>query len=516
MIQLIEDYIEKLKNVDNQLESLMSDRKTIETELSALTKAINKQSSVFGTIVSMSHDCSFIFDKNGKFTYSSLAGSQLFGLKQTDIIGKSWRELGLPREIMIPFEAHLKTVFILGTSVANVAKVSFPYGIRYMEYYLNPILGKNLTVDAVFCSVRDVTQHKESETVQQQLTLQYLHEAQRLQQLIDTAPVAILTVDSEGFITAINQAAIDFLPRISNQFKGRQLYRMSLKSQEDKCGGALIARALNGEEIKSCLFKHEDQHYLISAYPTREKNTGVILGAVAFYQDITEVERLRKQLARLDRLNLIGEMAAGVAHEIRNPMTVVMGYLQMLSARAEADWKDKYDIIMEELNRINSIVTDFLSLAKNKMVEKAANNLNEIIRSIYPLIMADATKNDIEVQLTLAEEMPDLLLNEKEIKQLVLNLSRNAFDAMESKCRLFSITTHVYPDKVQLITTDNGCGIERQYLEKIFDPFFTTKDSGTGLGLSVCLSIVERHQGTVEIQSEVGQGTSVVISFLRQ
>ncbi len=515
MLELIEDYIEKLKNVDNQLESLMSDRKLIETELSALTKAIKNQSKVFGTIVSLTHDCSFIFDQNGRFTYASIAGAQLLGLKQIDIIGKSWRELGLPREVMIPFEAHLKSVFLLGTAISNVAKVVFPYGIRYMEYYLSPIMGKHLTVDAVFCVARDVTQHKEAETVQQQLTLQYLHEAQRLQQLIDTAPMAIVTVDSEGFITAINQAAIDFLPRISEQFKGRNLYRVSLKSQEDQCGGAIITRALDGEEIKSCLFKHNDQHYLISAYPTRDKNTGAILGAMAFYQDITEVEKLRKQLARLDRLNLIGEMAAGVAHEIRNPMTVVMGYLQMLSARSDTSRKDKYDIIMEELNRINSIVTDFLSLAKNKLVEKEANNLNDIIQSIYPLISADAMKNNIDVQLDLASEMPELLLNEKEIKQLILNLSRNAFEAMTAKQNRFCITTRVYTDRIELITTDNGCGIEPQYLEKIFDPFFTTKDNGTGLGLAVCLSIIERHQGTVEIQSEVGKGTSVIISFMR-
>nr|WP_092069672.1 ATP-binding protein [Dendrosporobacter quercicolus]NSL47551.1 PAS domain-containing protein [Dendrosporobacter quercicolus DSM 1736]SDL94076.1 PAS domain S-box-containing protein [Dendrosporobacter quercicolus] len=515
MLELIQDYIEKLKNVDKQLETLLSDRKIIETELSALTKAIKRQSRVFGAIVSMSNECSFIIDRNATFTYASIAGAQLLGLKQLDVIGKNWRELGLPREVMVPFEAHLKTAFLLGTSVTNVAKVQFPYGIRYMEYYLNPVLGKTLNVDAVFCVIRDVTQHKESETVQQQLTLQYLHENQRLQQLTDAAPMAILTVDGDGFITAINQAAIELLPHISDSFKGPKLYRTSLKLHNDTCGGALIARALNGEEIKSGLFEYNDRHYLISAFPTREKDTGVILGAVAFYQDITEVEKLRKELARLDRLNLIGEMAAGVAHEIRNPMTVVMGYLQMLSGRAEDGLQEKYDIIMEELNRINAIVTDFLSLAKDKLVEKESSNLNEIINSIYPLIMADATKNDIEVKLVLADDMPELLLNEKEIKQLILNLVRNAIEAMKADCRRLGIETHVHDDKVELITSDSGCGIDSQHLNKIFDPFFTTKDNGTGLGLAVCQSIVDRHKGSVEIRSEIGRGTAVIVTLPR-
>lgn len=515
MLELIHDYIEKLKNVDKQLETLLSDRKTIETELSALTKAIKRQSRAFGAIVSMSNECSFIIDRNATFTYASIAGAQLLGLKQLEVIGKNWRELGLPREVMVPFEAHLKTAFLLGTSVTNVAKIHFPYGIRYMEYYLNPVLGETLSVEAVFCVIRDVTQHKESETVQQQLTLQYLHENQRLQQLTDAAPMAILTVDSDGFITAINQAAIELLPHINNKFKGPRLYRMSLKLHDNTCGGDLIARALNGEEIKSGLFEYNNRHYLISAFPTREKDTGVILGAVAFYQDITEMEKMRKELARLDRLNLIGEMAAGVAHEIRNPMTVIMGYLQMMSGRAEAGWQEKYNIIMDELNRINAIVTDFLSLAKDKMVEKESGNLNKMINGIYPLILADAAKNDIEVKLNLADDMPDLLLNNKEIKQLILNLARNAIEAMKSSTGELCIETRVYEDKVELITTDSGCGIDSQYLNKIFDPFFTTKDNGTGLGLAVCQSIVERHQGMIDIWSEVGKGTSVIVTLPR-
>lgn len=514
MLQLIQEYISKLTEVDKQLEKLMTDRKIIETELSALTTAIKNQSEVFGKIISLSHDCAFILDGHSRFTYASISGAQLFGLKQLDVIGKNWRELGLPREIMIPFEAHLKTVFLLGTSMSKVAKVAFPHGIRYLEYFLNPIFGRNHVVAAVFCVARDVTQNKESETIQQQLTLQYINEAQRLQQLIDTAPLAILTVDSEGFITAINNTAIQLLPQIYNRFKSSQVHQMSMAIQEDYADDLLIARALQGEEINSRLCQRGEKCFLASVHPTREPSSGKIIGAVAFYQDITELEQLRKELARLDRLNLIGEMAAGVAHEIRNPMTVVMGYIQMLAAKAEDEQREKYAIIMEELNCINTIVTDFLSLAKNKAVVKEEQNINSIINSIVPLLQADAAKHDIEVVLNLEEAMPMLLLNEKEMKQLILNLSRNAIEAMTAKGKLY-IKTKVRPDKVELITIDNGCGIDQEYMSKIFDPFFTTKDCGTGLGLAVCYSIVERHGGKIDLKSTVGAGTTFTISFPR-
>lgn len=107
-----------------------------------------------------------------------------------------------------------------------------------------------------------------------------------------------------------------------------------------------------------------------------------------------------------------------------------------------------------------------------------------------------------------------LLLNEKEMKQLILNLSRNAIEAMTAKGKL-CIKTRVRPDKVELITIDSGCGIEQEYLSKIFDPFFTTKDHGTGLGLAVCYSIVERHNGRIDIKSTVGAGTTFIVSFPR-
>lgn len=514
MLELIQDYIDKLKKVDGQLERLMSDRQLIETELSALATAIKSQSEVFGKIISLNQDCAYILDSNCRFKYASISGARLFGFQQTEVIGRNWRELGLPREIMIPFEAHLKTVFLLGTSVSQVAKVSFPYGIRYLEYYLSPIVSRNGIVEAVYCVARDVTQKKESETIQEQLTLEYLNEAQRLQHLIDIAPMAIITVDSEGFITAINQTALTLLPQINKRFCTRGRYQLPFTELEDGTDELLITRALKGEEIKGSLCEREDKLYIINVYPTKDKMTGKVLGAVAFYQDVTELERLRKEIMRLERLNLIGEMAAGVAHEIRNPMTVVMGYIQLLAVKADEEQKKKYDIIFEELNHINSIVTDFLSLAKNKAVIKEYKNINSIITNLFPLLQTDAAKHDMEVFLNLDSQMPETYISEKEVRQLILNLSRNAIEAMVGKGKLI-IETQVLPEKIILRMIDTGCGIDNDSINKIFDPFFTTKDNGTGLGLSICQSIVERHKGTIIINSDNGIGTTVTVTFPR-
>jgi two-component system, sporulation sensor kinase E len=228
--------------------------------------------------------------------------------------------------------------------------------------------------------------------------------------------------------------------------------------------------------------------------------------------DITEYEKLKENMAKLDRLDLVGEMAAGVAHEIRNPMTVIKGYLQFLSKRVPTDILEQFDIILGELERIEAIITDFLSLAGNKTAENKEQNLNAIIEAIIPLIATDAMKRGIDLKVKLAAKLPSVILNEKEMKQLLLNLTRNGMEAMEQGGTLL-IESAINDDSVSLCVRDSGCGIDKQNLEKIFDPFFTTKENGTGLGLAVCAGIIRRNNGRIEVQSEPLKGTRFTIRF---
>ncbi|MDF2564945.1 MAG: sensor signal transduction histidine kinase [Massilibacillus sp.] len=227
---------------------------------------------------------------------------------------------------------------------------------------------------------------------------------------------------------------------------------------------------------------------------------------------LTKFEKLKEQMTNLDRLNLVSEMAAGVAHEIRNPMTVIKGYLQFLGKSVPDSIREQFCIVLSELGRIESLITDFLSLAGNKIVENKEQNLNAIIEGIIPLIMADATERGIELRINLAEELPCLMLNAKEIKQLLLNLTRNGIEAMGQRGTLI-IESIIESDTISLCVEDSGCGIRKENQEKIFDPFFTTKDDGTGLGLSVCAGIVRRNNGVIKVQSKQGRGTRFTITF---
>jgi len=227
--------------------------------------------------------------------------------------------------------------------------------------------------------------------------------------------------------------------------------------------------------------------------------------------EINRREQMEKEIARLDRLNMIGEMAAGIGHEIRNPMTTVRGFLQLLQGRDKyAGDREFFDLMIEELDRANSIIAEFLSLAKNKAVVLTEHDLNSIINNIYPLIVADAMISDKNTIKELGE-IPLLYLDEKEIRQLILNLVRNGLEAM-SPNGVLTLRTFIDGEEAVLAVKDEGSGIALDILEKIGTPFFTTKENGTGLGLAVCYSIAARHNAVIKVET-AATGTTFYVRF---
>ena len=512
MMDLIQEYIVKLNKVEERLASAASDGNTIYPDLSLLAAEVKQQSESFGQIVSMTFDCTFIFNKDCVFSYASQSGAQLLGFDPKNMVGKNWRELSLPRDMMIPLEAHLKTVFKLGTPLTKTAEVQLPGGQRYLEFHLTPIFNKNGAVaEAVACVVRDIKNQYITDTVQQQLTKEYLYEAERLQQLIDNAPTAIIAVNQDGYVTDINAAALSLLPQIKDKRLNLGQYDQPADNNNEELD--IIVRTLEGETVTAHYLQKDNQHFLVNSFPSRNQADGTIQGAVVFFQDITEQERLRQELHWLDRVNLIGAMAAGVAHEIRNPLTVVKGYIQMMLHKAKPDNIEQFQIVLEEIDRISTIVTDFLSLARNRVTEKTGYSLNQILMGLYPLMQAEAHKFGVDLQINTDPAVPDCLLAEKEVSQLVLNLYRNSLEAMEDKHGRIVIETVAKENGVELIVEDNGPGIAKENLGRVFDPFFTTKPNGTGLGLSVCLSIVERHSGQIKVEAREKGGTVVKVFF---
>ena len=238
---------------------------------------------------------------------------------------------------------------------------------------------------------------------------------------------------------------------------------------------------------------------------------GNLIYAILVFQDISQEERNREKISQLERVNLIGQMATSIAPEIKKPLINIQEHLHLAKKDKAHLNLEKLNYLLQEIDNCNSIIANFLSVARKTENKKEMLNLKVIISELSILIGQDALFNGIEFKKEI-EEIPDLLLNKNEIRQLILNLCRNGIEAMEDG-GVLTLRLKSEENAVILEVEDTGSGMDEEVLEKIGMPFFTTKESGTGLGLSVCARIINNHNGISTITSKVGQGTKVRISF---
>jgi PAS domain S-box-containing protein len=330
---------------------------------------------------------------------------------------------------------------------------------------------------------------------------------------------AVITTDVNSIVTFINPVAEQITGYSQEEAIGKPIsyifrifHEISLEPAEipvDRVikDGFIIGLANHTGLVSK---KGETRSIADSAAPIRN-DEGAIIGVVMVFRDITETKRLEENMARLDKLNVVGQMAAGIAHEIRNPMTTVRGFLQLLNINNDfKGYTDYFDTMISELDRANTIISGFLSMAKDTVLEAAEENLNRIIGSIAPLMQAEAIMNNKYVKLELGE-IPNVMLIENDCRQLVLNLVRNALDASAEGDGL-TIRTHVANGKVALSVQDNGKGIDQELMEKLGTPFLTTKENGTGLGLFICYNIAAKHDASIELDTG-NNGTTVSVLF---
>ncbi|MCT8137269.1 GHKL domain-containing protein [Anaerobacillus sp. CMMVII] len=215
-------------------------------------------------------------------------------------------------------------------------------------------------------------------------------------------------------------------------------------------------------------------------------------------------------LRKTEKLSLVGQLAAGVAHEIRNPLTSIKGFMQLVKSTKEC--KDFYiDIILSELERTESIIYEFLSLAKpNEIKHMEKTNITEILVKVIQLLEAQAHLQGVTINTSFQEDYV-IQCNKNEMKQVFLNLIQNAIEACHSNGCIQIQLKEKDLNHIIIQIQDDGCGIPRERLHKLGEPFYSTKEKGTGLGLLVTYKIIEGHKGKVNFTSEVGKGTTVEI-----
>jgi len=322
---------------------------------------------------------------------------------------------------------------------------------------------------------------------------------------IDFINAGVIMTDASKKIIEINSQAEHLLGMPKKEILNQNL--TGLLSE-------LIDNLPDQEMKPSYEMKLGDTALLINCADLCDKG-GRNIGSVCIINDISDRKELERKMQRSATLSAIGELAAGTAHEIRNPLTSIRGFLQLMKEKKEqriGDMGSYFQLILSEVDRINAIVLEFLKLARPERMETQRVNLNDIIDSIWDLLHNEAVLREVKMSRFQDPELPLIKGNTDMIKQIIINLANNAIQAAGPKGAV-RINTLRYKDGVRLSVLDNGPGIDKSLQERIFDPYFTTRDEGTGLGLAITSKIVNDHNGTINVQSAPGKGAKFDVDF---
>ena len=239
-------------------------------------------------------------------------------------------------------------------------------------------------------------------------------------------------------------------------------------------------------------------------------------------RDITFFNRFKEEFRKNESLAQMTTMAAGVAHEIKNPLASISIYLQLMDKMLEKNGTmtreeaQKYlDVVAEEVDRINNIAVDFLFAVKPMKVNLAACNVNDVVKKTLGVVAAELHDKGIKLSTHLATSLPKVFADSSLLEQSLLNLVKNAMQAMpaDRKAPAITISTYIEDDMVKLSVQDNGCGMTEDQMSKIFEPYYTTKSTGTGLGLTVLFKIMKQHGGDVVVHSTYGEGSEFILQI---
>ncbi len=323
----------------------------------------------------------------------------------------------------------------------------------------------------------------------------------------------IITIDIEGRLTAINDAAAR-ITGLSGDMIG--VSYADIMPQHVNFHSLLLETLRTGESFISyeIEFPRPDGVAVPLSVSTSLLNNGEsILGAVVVFKDLTERKVFEDRVSRVDRLAAVGELAAGVAHEIRNPLTAISGSVQILLAELPADNPSRQfgDVIIKEVNRLNGIVEDLLYFARPSTNYISQVNPNELVAETLALLEPSMKKDLVSLAKEFDPKAGPFSVDAGLIKQVLVNLLLNAIQALPRHGGEVRVVTQSVPGGIKIAITDTGEGIGPENLSRIFDPFFTTKDRGTGLGLAVSSKIIEIHHGHIEVESRQGEGSTFTV-----
>ncbi|MDY6839461.1 MAG: PAS domain S-box protein [Thermodesulfobacteriota bacterium] len=325
----------------------------------------------------------------------------------------------------------------------------------------------------------------------------------------------VALADLEGHLTYVNNAFLKLWGYDSaEELMGKPVQDL-WKSRKEALEAVRTLRKSGGWRGEMSGVRRDGSLFILQISASMVSNAeGKPLSMMASFVDITEKKEMEEAMLRSEKLSSIGQLAAGLAHELRNPLAVISSCAQFCTENMELEptVSENLEMISRSVQRANKLINDLLAFARPSRLEWKDVDVNDLVSRTWNMAKLEASPFDTEFVLQLEERLPKIVGDEEKLGQVFINLIQNAVQAISAKGKI-TVRTHVLgqQDQVEVNVIDNGPGVPEDYRHKIFDPFFTTKDAGTGLGLSICHSIVQQHKGSMSMECDDLSGTKFCV-----
>ena len=332
--------------------------------------------------------------------------------------------------------------------------------------------------------------------------------------VVENMPIGLLFINADGRIASFNQAAEDILLISSGEILGHKADALLPRELHSLVEEGTTASTIIEREI-DCALRNGTEIPMDVVISPLQGDSAAFLGHIVLFRDLSEIRNLKSEVERSRRLASLGKLAAGIAHEIRNPLSSIKGFATYFKERyreVPAD-QETADIMIQEVERLNRVIGQLLEFARPVTIQKRPTDVPELLRQSLKLVEEDALQRNIRINLETPPLKNSALVDPDRMKQVLLNLYLNALQAMEEGGTLTIRVRQKETGMVEVVISDTGKGISKEDLEHVFDPYFTRKPSGTGLGLAIAHRIMESHHGEIHIESNPGKGTKVTLSL---
>lgn len=447
-----------------------------------------------------------ITDPHGIIQYVNDKFEEISKYKKEEIIGKSHRLVNSgyhPKEFFRDLWESIQSGKTWRGEIRNRAKDGSFY---WVDTTIVPFINKKGKPVQYIAIRSDITQRKQAE----QSLIEYAKEVQDITFALNQSSIVAIT-DEKGRITTVNDKFCEISKYSREELIGQD-HRILNSGFHSKEFFKELWRTIGSGNVWKGEIRNRAKdgslYWVDTTIVPFLNDKGKPYQYLAIRNDITERKRQEEVLHRQDKLAAVGQLAAGVAHEIRNPLTSMKGYAEFLQLdEKDPERMEFLNIILDEIDRVNSIVEDFMVLAKPKAVELQEKNVVPVIKDVISLLEFEARKKNVRLHLDCNQEIIQIECDENRLKQVFLNFIKNGIEAMPNGGDLHVKTT-IEHGNVQIAIQDTGVGIPKEKLKKLGEPFFTTKKNGNGLGLMVSFKIIESHNGKVFVESEPNKGTT--------